>query len=499
MSDNVGYTPGEGATVAADEIDGVLHQRVKIEFGDDGVATEVSASNPMPVSGTVALDAPSLAALETISINGTVPVSGPLTDAQLRASTVPVTATSLDGTQLFSGTISATGAGAWIDTTGYSTLVMQISGTGQFLMYAEVSNDQTAVDYVLILSCDEVAFYDNIDSQGVYTVRPAARYIRYNVTQIVGSITGTIVGRTHDSISAVDMLTMAMDRAHGLPLHVSLDDMSLSRLSPSNQPTRQIGFYSGPTIVPINTLLMLVDVSLYRSIAFQYSVGTTGVLTPAWSNDGATWFTATLNSEAQAGSTTMSAGTGYRIANVLARYFRLLLTTATTAGLTQVILYGNPNPISTSPTTQPVSGTVTANIGTGSIAAGTNAIGNVGVELRATTGGHTYVRFVAAATTNLNALKASAGRLYNVSVANNAAYAVYCHFYNIASGSVTVGSSAVVHTLICPANSQTTLNFSDFGYFFSNAGWSVSVTKGLLDSDTTVTVANDFIFHAILA
>jgi len=50
MADNVGYTPGTGATVAADEIEGVLHQRVKLGIGDDGVAVDVSATNPMPVS-----------------------------------------------------------------------------------------------------------------------------------------------------------------------------------------------------------------------------------------------------------------------------------------------------------------------------------------------------------------------------------------------------------------------------------------------------------------
>jgi hypothetical protein len=49
MADNVGYTPGSGATVAADEIGGVLHQRVKIGVGADGTAVDVSSSNPLPV------------------------------------------------------------------------------------------------------------------------------------------------------------------------------------------------------------------------------------------------------------------------------------------------------------------------------------------------------------------------------------------------------------------------------------------------------------------
>jgi hypothetical protein len=50
MADNVGYTPGTGATVAADEISGVLHQRVKIGVGTDGVAVDVSEQNPMPMA-----------------------------------------------------------------------------------------------------------------------------------------------------------------------------------------------------------------------------------------------------------------------------------------------------------------------------------------------------------------------------------------------------------------------------------------------------------------
>lgn len=50
MADNVGYTPGTGATVAADEIDGVLYQRVKLTSGEDGTATDVSEASPLPVA-----------------------------------------------------------------------------------------------------------------------------------------------------------------------------------------------------------------------------------------------------------------------------------------------------------------------------------------------------------------------------------------------------------------------------------------------------------------
>ncbi len=53
MADNIDVTPGSGKTIAADDIGGVLHQRVKLAIGDDGSNDgDVSAANPMPVDGS---------------------------------------------------------------------------------------------------------------------------------------------------------------------------------------------------------------------------------------------------------------------------------------------------------------------------------------------------------------------------------------------------------------------------------------------------------------
>lgn len=41
----------DGSKVAADIIAGEIYQRVKTTFGVDGVATDVSAGNPLPVTG----------------------------------------------------------------------------------------------------------------------------------------------------------------------------------------------------------------------------------------------------------------------------------------------------------------------------------------------------------------------------------------------------------------------------------------------------------------
>jgi hypothetical protein len=50
MTDFVGYTPGDGENVAVDRIDGVIHQRVKMQHGADGTAVDVSEANPMPIN-----------------------------------------------------------------------------------------------------------------------------------------------------------------------------------------------------------------------------------------------------------------------------------------------------------------------------------------------------------------------------------------------------------------------------------------------------------------
>lgn len=49
MPDNVGYTPGSGAVIAADDVEGALFQRVKLAHGVDGVAVDASGTNPLPV------------------------------------------------------------------------------------------------------------------------------------------------------------------------------------------------------------------------------------------------------------------------------------------------------------------------------------------------------------------------------------------------------------------------------------------------------------------
>lgn len=116
MPDNITALANTGSgtdVLATDEIAGVHYPRTKIVVGNDGInGGDVSASNPMPV-GLSAAQIAELAPLATQPVTGAVSVSnfpasqavtGPLTDAQLRAAVVPVT-----GAMTVSGNVSVTG------------------------------------------------------------------------------------------------------------------------------------------------------------------------------------------------------------------------------------------------------------------------------------------------------------------------------------------------------------------------------------------------------
>jgi hypothetical protein len=100
--------------------------------------------------------------------------------------------------------------------------------------------------------------------------------------------------------------------------------------------------YSVAGVIAVNTDLIVMDCSQLRSLFIQCnSMGTSGVVTTQWSNtpDFAQPITATLMNESGATSTTFNAA-GMRVTNVLARYCRHRLTTATTAGTTTLNVWG---------------------------------------------------------------------------------------------------------------------------------------------------------------
>ena len=116
MSDNIGYTPGSGATVAADNIGGALHQRVKISVGSDGVAADASESNPLPVTAVAEL----MEAIEALrfavaSLTKTIGFALPNALGQPIFEARQATAANLQmtATQAGTWTVNANQAGTW--------------------------------------------------------------------------------------------------------------------------------------------------------------------------------------------------------------------------------------------------------------------------------------------------------------------------------------------------------------------------------------------------
>jgi hypothetical protein len=71
MADNIDVTPGTGKTVAADDVSGVLHQRVKLSIGADGSAADALGGSGAVAAGvqrvTLASDDPAVTVLDAIN------------------------------------------------------------------------------------------------------------------------------------------------------------------------------------------------------------------------------------------------------------------------------------------------------------------------------------------------------------------------------------------------------------------------------------------------
>lgn len=148
--------------------------------------------------------------------------------------------------------------------------------------------------------------------------------------------------------------------------------------------------------------------------------------------------------------------------------------------------------------TQPVSGTVTANLGTGSIAAGSNAIGDVGIQYRSSSAAAgSPVVLSSPATPAAQALKGAAGRLFGVYVLNSNALTRYLKIFNTASP--TLGTtSAILDIPIPPSNGGPVFINFEGGIPFT-AAITAAITGGRGVTDNTAITLNDvtgFTLHA---
>lgn len=273
---------------------------------------------------------------------------------------------------------------------------------------------------------------------------------------------------------------------------VEIGVMSDAEKIVASQPPVAEFFYSQAGVIAINTILMTVDCSQIRSLSIQVaSMGTTGVITPEWSNDPAfaqlvagNVISLVAGSGAQA---TITAAGIYGVPTP-ARYLRLRLSTATTAGTTTLRVAGfqHPSPFVYNTRVSGIDSTVTV-----AAAAGTAAIGDVGVQYRANaTGGASLVSVLSPATPAAATVKASAGRLIGWQLQNSSAALRSVKFFNATAP--TLGTTSAIFEVDIPAGGRSEINLSGgIGAFSTACTYSVTSAKGLTDNTATGLVAND--------
>ena len=180
------------------------------------------------------------------------------------------------------------------------------------------------------------------------------------------------------------------------------------------------------------------------------------------------------------------------------------LMTINQGGNSASVTASNALKVDGSAVTQPVSGTVTANAGTGNFtvvqptAANLNATvtGTVAANpAAAATGGATPYHLVSAATTNATSVKGSSGTVYDMQCFNTNAEARFLKFYDKATAP-TVGTDVPVKVIMMPGNSSGAGATAAFpvGINFAN-GIAIAITAGIADTDATAVGAGDCVVN----
>ena len=232
-----------------------------------------------------------------------------------------------DNTNLLNTTVSTVSIGTGIDVSGFSTLLVQISGsTFNGIITFERSLDNVYWSPALITELNALNQKTQIETAGLYFVRTEAQYLRYNVTNISGSATIVIDG-TQSVVSNADKVAWAMDETNNTPLNVKLQFQN----SGIKQDLSGAFILSdAPAPVTVNQAIggiTVIDTTGYQTI--HLTTGSTFAATGGvqFGNDGITFSQGPMQTAPGVLSTSLVGTTTY-IIPVTGRYARIIATTA---------------------------------------------------------------------------------------------------------------------------------------------------------------------------
>ncbi len=141
-------------------------------------------------------------------------------------------------------------------------------------------------------------------------------------------------------------------------------------------------------------------------------------------------------------------------------------------------MQGNRSPFPVKVTNAP-----TVNPSGGALAAGTNAIGDVGVQYRASaTGGASAISVLSPATPAATAIKAAAGRLLGWQLINTSASVRSIKIWNTAVAGITIGTTAALWEIDIPAGGSVDFRLEAGIAFATAISYAVTGAKGLTDN-----------------
>lgn len=243
--------------------------------------------------------------------------------------------------------------------------------------------------------------------------------------------------------------------------------------------------YSVTGAVALNTVLLTVDMTVFGSASIQcISMGTSGVVTLEYSNDGTSWLAATGFTSAGASTTTIN-GANLVWVPPLARFLRLRQSTAATAGTTSFVVAQTADCLPAWLASQPSSLTTLP-----ALVAGSALVGDVCIGYRpGATNAASAVSCMSPATPAAGTIKATAGRLLSVALQNSSAGLRSVKFFNATAP--TLGTTAAVFEIDVPAGGFVVWSL-DGGVAFSTAiTFAVTSAKGLTDNTATGLAVND--------
>lgn len=458
-------TTAVGATnvpVATEVISGDAFQRVKIATGASGVdGGDVTAANPLPVA-SVSLPLPAgasteagLAAILTELAGKTEPAdtqvvsaialplpTGAATSAAQTSGNASLT--SIDGKlpALSGGKVPVTDPTALPLPTGAATeaTLATVMGTVKPEDSASANGDPGVVILGIRRDADSTA----VDNDGDYTGLKMDQFGRLKVSTLPAPITPTVLTITANAQSR----SIDVSRYSNVMLMCSgaFSTVNCTFEGSLDATTDTDGVWFGIQAVRTNAnTIELLTGNLSAAPTYAWEVSVNGmkrmrVRSTAWTSGTQSW--------------TFQPGA----------YATEPIPAAQVSG------------------TQPVSGTVTANIGTGALASGTNTIGQVRIAADSGQGASSTHHLISAASTNATSVKASAGTANTISCSNVNAAVRYLKLYNKASAP-TVGTDTPIATILLKPGETTPVDCGAFGRRFST-GIAYAITTGIAVADT---------------